>query len=244
MSLTDKNKQEMERNFKTINRMIDQLSEVDMQDRDGISIESDVLSDENRRSQENNFKNKPLGFKYEMTDRDTSIVPLSVQKSIATYLSESVIAEQSRMGSIQSDQTLSKQIKPEIIDYVNKVNSIKACSTEIQKNVDFTEDEKYHFAHSLSLELQEGISNKNGKMKIGALRGAEVYTNGMFEKMKAEKDLRLEINGTAAKVESKIDNDLSNEDCDMIKELKASTTPDQPSSVTEAKRKSDFGHRK
>lgn len=164
-----------EQDLKTINEITEKCLFIDLKNRDDVDLEAEVLNDDSRKVL-NNFRNKPVGFKYETTDRDNSMVPKPIQEKIANYMNAGIEAEQSKVsatGSLAySQQKNLDGLKPDVQDFFDKITRIRDGVAEIENNPDIPEDKKRVFAMSIADDLKDGIA-KDGKLKMKTINNVD-----------------------------------------------------------------------
>jgi hypothetical protein len=160
------------REFARITSMLDKCLYIDLKDRDDVSLENEILG-EFVAQKSNIYGNKPRGFRYELSDRDTSMIPLLVQIQIVEYENAKITAEHNKVsaaGSISyADQKKLDLLKPDIDVFLSKIQSIKKGLREIDKSSVFDESQKRSFIMGVCEELTAGIA-ENGKLKGKAVK--------------------------------------------------------------------------
>ena len=175
LSAEERAEQFKKQDLRTINEITEKCLFLDLKDRDDIDLDAEVLNDDSRKVL-NNFRNKPAGFKYEMTDRGNSMIPTKMQESITNYLNQGIQAEQSRIAPTASmgsgHQKQLDEMKPEIQDFFDKVTRIRDGIESVENNPDIPEDQKRVFAMSIADDLKEGIA-KDGNLKMKTINNVD-----------------------------------------------------------------------
>ena len=115
---------------------------------------------------------KPVGFKYEMTERDSSLVHRTMQEKIVKYENTKVEVEQKKLhikaSTPYSDQKKLDTLKPDIESFCSKVKEIKKILKAINSTPSINESEKRAYIMGVNEELQNGI--RKGKLSTTTIK--------------------------------------------------------------------------
>lgn len=163
-----------------INKMLDNCLTLSLLDKDDLSLENDILN-EDKLYRIKNYGNKSNNFKFETTNRDTSLIPINTQNDIINYENAKVTAEQhkiSAIGSVSgSDQRNIKALEIPVKDFFNSIQEIKNGIVKIDNSNLFS-----GFVFGALEDLEGGM--KNGKFKPKTLRNLHMEVNSKLEHIK------------------------------------------------------------
>lgn len=154
-----------------INNTLNNASFVDMVDRDDVSIKS-VLNN-NPKEEQSTYRNKPLGFKYEITERGHSVTPKEIQEKIVNFENAKVKAEQEKIAPNASmnyeNRKQLDEMKTDVEDYFKLIEGIKDGLKRVNEHPSLSDSQKRATIMGMKEDIESGFS-KDGCIKMKTLK--------------------------------------------------------------------------
>lgn len=175
-------------NKELLTNTFNSLEDIELNDGD-MNI-SDLLSNENKST----FRNKPAGFKYELSERNISLIPRHIQKGIVDLANAKVQGEQEKFhpeASNSSEYTKKlEELSPQIEKYLENVQTLKSTIPNLDDSM---------LSFRLADDLKNGATGKvdlKKPIKNATFKSMTFSAERDSEERQLSNELELELNNS------------------------------------------------